>query len=366
MKTGKTIMQLAEEITRQQAAKKDFLVDTTALTMADLSHLNAGVHLEFGDQTLAVGATAHDQIATHLGIPKKYYDRMLAEAPGLLTNNVNEWFHKYPTRQMVRTLDGKARALLSDRYRPMDNAELADAVLPVLAELGCEILSADVTERKLYIKAIDRSVLRELPAGKHLGDGGHTIVRARQLHPSVTISNSEIGHGSLSVLGGTFDGFCTNLAIFGERSMKRYHVGTKAAEFSEDQVYAMLTAETRQLNDAALWATIRDVVRGAFDTARFDALVGKIAGTQEQLLTGDIPKVVEVTAARFGMNDGERKSVLDHLIKGGDLSRFGLYNAVTRTAEDLPDYDRATDFERFGGQIVELAANDWRQLAEAA
>lgn len=360
MRTGKTIVELATEIQRQQAAKKDYLVDTRALVMTDTAGLT------FADHALTVGGTAHDQIATNLGIPKKYYDRMLAEKPDLLANNVNAWFQKYPARQMVRTLDGRARAMLSDKYRPMDNAELAEAVLPVLSELGCEILSSEITEKRLYIKAIDRQVLREIPEGRHLGDGTHTIVRARQLHPSVTISNSEIGLGSMNIQGGTFDQFCTNLAIFGERSMKKYHVGSKAAEFAEEQIYAMLTAETRQLNDAALWATVRDVVRGAFDVARFDALVGKITSSQGQPITGDVVKVLDVTAERFKLNDGERKSVLDHLIRGGDLSRFGLYNAVTRTAEDVADYDRATDFERMGGQIIELPATDWRQLAEAA
>ena len=94
--------------------------------------------------------------------------------------------------------------------------------------------------------------------------------------------------------------------------------------------------------------TVRDVVKGSFERAKFDALIDKIEGTQQQPLEGDIPKIVEVTAKTFGFNDGERKSVLDHLIKGGDLSRFGLYNAVTRTAEDLVDYDRASEFERIG------------------
>lgn len=43
-----------------------------------------------------------------------------------------------------------------------------------------------------------------------------------------------------------------------------------------------------------------------------------------------------------------------------------MLNAFTRTAEDLADYDRATDFERIGGQIIELPANDWKRIAEAA
>lgn len=363
MKTGKSITELAAEIDRQANAKKDFIVPTQAAQMIQQADT---VALAFGDRELGIGGVAHDQIGLHTGIPAKYYDRMLAEAPGLLANNVNAWFNKYPARRMVRTLDGRARAFLSDSYRPLDNYELAEAALPVLMNLGVEVISSEITEKRLYIKAVDKSVIREIPAGHSMGDGTHTIVRMRALSPSITISNSEIGFGSLAVLGGTFDAFCTNLAIFGERSMKKYHVGAKHGDIAEGEVYSMLSDKTRRLDDAALWSKIGDVIRGAFDVARFDALVGKLKETQEQALTGDIPKVVEVTAQRFGMNEGERKSVLDHLIKGGDLSRFGLHNAVTRTAEDLVDYDRATEFERMGGQIIELGANDWKVLAEAA
>ncbi len=364
MKTGKTLMQLAAEIERQAQAKRDFVVDTSALQMVAAE--GGALALEFGDQALDIGALAHDQISANIGIPKKYYDRMISEAPGLLVSNVNWWLAQNPSRQLVRTLDGNARAYLSDSYRPMDNLELAEAVLPVLSELGVEIMSAEITEKRLYIKAVDRSVVREIPEGHHMGDGTHTIVRMAKLSPVITIGNSEVGHGGMNILAGTFNGFCTNLATFGERSMKKRHVGSKFGEFAEGDVYAMLSDNTRRLSDAALWGQVRDVVKGAFEEARFDALVGKIAGTQQNTIDGDVPKVVEVAAQRFGFNDGERKSVLDHLIRGGDLSQYGLHNAVTRTAEDLADYDRATEFERIGGQIIELAANDWRAIAKAA
>lgn len=371
MKTGKTLIELATEIQRQADAKRDFVVDTSALNMVssvrDEESGAADLRLDFGDQRLGIGATAHDQIADHTGVPTKYYRRMMTEAPGLLVSNVNWWMQKNPTKQMLRTLDGNARAFLSEKYRPMDNVDLAEAVLPVLKSLDIELVSAEITEKRLYIKAVDKKIIREIPEGHHMGDGTHTIVRSAQMSPVITISNSEIGFGALSIQAGTFNSLCTNLATFGERSMRKYHVGQKFGEFTEaGAVYALLSDKTRRLSDAALWSQVADVVKGAFDIAKFDALIEKIKGTQENTISGDVPKVVELTAQRFGFNEGERKSVLDHLIRGGDLSQYGLHNAVTRTAEDLPDYDRATEFERIGGQIIELAANDFRELAKAA
>jgi hypothetical protein len=67
----------------------------------------------------------------------------------------------------------------------------------------------------------------------------------------------------------------------------------------------------------------------------------------------------------FGVTvtEGETSSVLRHLIRGGDLSAWGLANAVTRTAEDVADYDRATELEAAGGRVIELSPSDWRVLA---
>lgn len=364
MKTGKSIVELATEIQRQAEAKKDFIVDTRALQM--VADEDKHLALEFGDKSLDIGTTAHEQIGANVGIPKKYYDRMITEAPGLLVSNVNWWLAQQPSKQLVRTLDDKARAYLSDSYRPMDNLELAEAILPVLSQMGVEIMSAEITEKRLYIKAVDQSVVREIPEGHHMGDGTHTIVRMAKLSPVITISNSEIGHGGMNILAGTFNSFCTNLATFGERSMKKRHVGSKFGDFVEGDVYAMLSDDTRRLSDAALWSQVRDVVKAAFEEAKFDSLMGKLTNAQQNTINGDVPKVVEVAASRFGFTDGERKSVLDHLIRGGDLSQYGLHNAVTRTAEDLPDYDRATDFERYGGMIVEMGRDEWRTLAQAA
>ena len=40
-------------------------------------------------------------------------------------------------------------------------------------------------------------------------------------------------------------------------------------------------------------------------------------------------------------------------------------NAVTRTAEDVESYDRASELEALGGAVVDLHARDWQQIATA-
>ena len=368
MKSGLNLVELAKEIERRANAKKDYVARTEAIGMVapdDNPRSVSEVSLVLSnDLAYGINAIGHQQIGQYVEIPKPYYDKMLSDAPDLLATNVNKWLSKTPANRMVRTIDGKVRAFLSDKYRPLENEDLAQAVLPALLEMDLDIMSSQITDRRLYIKAVDKKVSRELKAiGGKFGDGGHNIVRC--LAPAITISNSEVGEGALSVLGGVYDGFCSNLASFGERSARKYHTGTKH-EIGGEDTYAMLSDQTRKLTDKALWAQVGDIVRGAFNRASFDALCDKIAETATHKIDGDPIKVVELTTKRFRMNEEEGKSILRHLIEGADLTRFGLYNAVTRASQDLESYDRATDFERMGAQIIELPKTEWTTLAKAA
>jgi hypothetical protein len=364
MKTGKTLVELATEIERRANAKSDLVASTKNIEMqvvGDEPFLVVG-----GDRDFKINGIAHDQIGQHTEIPAKYYDKMLGDnPPDLLASNVNRWFEKYPAPRMVRTLDNTARAFLSDKFRPdMENEDLGEAVIPVLGDLGLDIVSSEITDRRLYIKAVDKKVSRELAkTGARFGDGGHTIVRVAS--PAITIANSEVGLGALSIQGGVFDSFCSNLAFFGERSMRQAHVGGKHT-IAEGELCAMLSDKTRRLNNAALWSKVRDVVRGVFEQAQFDALVDKIEGTQADKIDGDVVKVVSLSSKRLGLTEVEGQGVLRHLIEGGDLSRFGLYNAVTRLSADIDSYDRATELERVGAQVIELPRSEWKILAEAA
>lgn len=356
MKAGLSITELAREIERRDATKRDFLVPTQAMEMQPSGRIT------FGAEDVGVNDFAAGQIAEHCGIPAKYAKRMQAEAPELWATNVNAWFQKEPATRMARTLDGTMRAFVSDRFRQLEDIDLAKAALPALANLDLDIMSAQITETRFYLKAVGKQLSRELAKhGAALGDGGHTIVDV--LYPAVTISNSEVGCGALSILRGTYKRGCSNLATFAALSMKKYHIGTK--HDLGDEVYAILSDQTKRATDAAIWAQVTDVIKAAFDPAAFNSLCDTIEGTRNDKIA-DPMKIIELSSRRFGFNEDEKNNVLKHLIEGADLSRFGLHNAITRASQDIADYDRATDLERFGGQIIELPRNEWQTLAEAA
>jgi len=56
---------------------------------------------------------------------------------------------------MIRTLDGQVRAVLSERYRRLDNYDLAENVLPILQRLdGARFESVELTDTKMYLKVV--------------------------------------------------------------------------------------------------------------------------------------------------------------------------------------------------------------------
>src|SRR6266404_7708574 len=134
MKLGRSLQDLAAELERQHRSKKDFMADTRRLALKPLASGTDNPHehviLEGINDGFSLRPTAHTQLATTLGIPKPYYDRMLMAEPDLLCDNVNRWLEKQPAKKLVRTLDNEVRAILSDSYRPLDNLDLAVAVLP--------------------------------------------------------------------------------------------------------------------------------------------------------------------------------------------------------------------------------------------
>lgn len=368
MKTGKSLTELAQEIERQMDAKKDYIAPTTKLTAiveGDGSRADPGVvKLQVANiGNFPINQLALRQLGEHTNIPAKYVDLMMREAPELLATNFNTWFQKNPSKRMVRTLDGNVRAVLSEKFRTLDNCDLAQAAFPAIQKLNVDILSMELTERRLYIKCVDKKANAriKLATGHAMGEGH---ARFDDICPAIVISNSEVGEGRLGIEAGIFTRGCTNMMISRQRSMSKYHVG-KGIELG-DSVYELLSDATKEKTDEATWAQVGDVIRGAFDKVRFDAEIAKLQGATEDAIEAGVVEVVNMAAKRFTLSDGVRSSVLTHLIKGGDLSRYGLINAITRTAEDQESYDDATDLERLGGTIVELGKNEWREIANAA
>jgi hypothetical protein len=355
MKEGRKLEDLVNELLRQAETKRDFLAPATSLGFrAEDGRAALELHNHDGVTSFPLRETAHQQLAERLEIPKAYYDRMKEHAPRLLGESVRYWLERSDRQYLVRTLDGRARAVLSDRYRVLDNDDLANVALPVLIEHGFEVVSAEITERKFYLKATTPRIRAEVKRGD--------VVQA-----GVVISNSEIGQGTLKIEPLLFFLVCTNGLVMPEASMRRQHVGRSLGDLEAAERY--YRDETRRADDAAFWMKVRDVLRGTLREPAFASYLERLRGAAADPIAADPVEVVEVTARRYRLADPERNAVLRHFLGGHngrpELNRYGLMQAITRASQDLDDYDRASELEQLGGQVIELAPGQWRVLAEA-
>ena len=356
MKSGRSIQDVSREILRQQEAKADYLVATDRLHMDTYgdSPVIRVLDREGIDQIepLEIQQTAHQQIGTYLDIPSKYYDRMLQRDPALLSYNVNRWFQKEPEQKLLRTMDGKARAFLSNRYRRIDNLDIAEIVLPVIQQMeDAYFESCQITDSRMYIKVVNKRLEAEVVPGDIVQSG-------------VIISNSEVGLGSVNIQPLVYRLVCSNGMVVNDAQTRRTHIGRVN---EADENFQLFSQETLAADDHAFAMKIKDTVMAAVDETRFTRVVGMMReATTVQMNTTDIPGVVRLASKDFNITEEESTGVLQRLIEGKDLTLYGLSNAVTRFSQDVDSYDRATALEGIGYNILSMPRQQWNRINQMA
>ena len=356
MKTGLSLEELAGEITRQSKLKEDYLVDTRNLraeTFGDEVYLN--LYSDAAEpvlEPLEINQLAHRQLGAHLKIPAAYYDRLLTTYPELLTQNVNAWFQREPSKRMLRTLGGTARAFLSNRYRRIDNMEIAEIVLPIIAQMdGAHVESCQITDSRMYLKVVNTRLEAEVVPGD--------VVQA-----GVIISNSEVGQGSVCIQPLVYRLVCSNGMIVNDAQTRRNHVGRVN---SADASFLLYSDETLAAEDHAFVLKIQDTVKAAVDEARFSQVIGLMRSAKNAVMnTQDVPGIVRLTSKEFHITEDESTGILQHLIEGKDLTLYGLSNAITRHSQDVDSYDRATELESIGYNILTMPAGQWNRINQMA
>jgi hypothetical protein len=356
MKAGMTIQEMGAEVLRQSNAKADYIVDTRRLEMVTSG--GAVVMRMIDDngsdmiEPLDIRPIAHKQIKDYLKIPAAYYDRMLDGYPDLLTHNVNSWFRREPAQRMLRTLDGSARAFRSNSYRRIDNLEILQAVLPIIGKIpDARFESCQITESRMYIKVINPRLQTEVSVGD--------VVQA-----GVMISNSEVGEGSVSIQPLILRLVCMNGMVVNDAGIRRRHVGRANAT---DENFLLYSDRTLAAEDHAFMLKIQDTVEAAVDEARFGQVVGLMRdAAQARITTTDIPAVVKLASKDFKLTEGEGEGVLNRFVEDRNYTLYGLANAVTRFSQDVDSYDRATELESIGYNILSMDRQQWNRLNRAA
>lgn len=355
MKEGRTLVSLAEELERQRSSRFDAHVPTSKLSVHTNGESKIAFPFQGKQKEFGVNEWAHGQLASYMQVSRPYYDRLRQderpEVKALFDETCNTLLAAQKEVRLVRTLDGRMRSFHSDKFRPYDNYELMESILPSLPKAGAEIVSCEVTEKRLFLKILAPRVQ-------------HTIKKGDVAQAGLVISNSEVGAGSLKVEPLIFRLVCLNGMISEDASFRKIHAGKSMGQGGEMAV-EFYADDTRRKTDEAIFLQIRDVVRMTLSPDGFKRIFERFEAAQEDAIDADAFEAIEVVQRQFGLRDEEKRGVLQHLIESKDMTRFGLVNAMTRYSQDVPDYDRATEFERMGGQVLELKSNEWKAISEA-
>ena len=352
MKTLESLEALMLRILDLDKRKVDLVADTRSMSLASNGSVRLDVDTETALEAFELNPHARGQLATDLGIPKKYFDRMVTDAPDLLNANVNHWLASEPERRMVRGFRDpsdpaliEGRAWLSDRYRRLDHIEIAQRLLPEFENVGTEVQfhQAAITDDRLYIRAVFPRMQTDIKVGDAVQWG-------------VDIRNSEVGSGTFSISGFVLRLLCTN-GMTTTDAIKTRHVGRRIEE------EGILSNEALLADDTAFWLAARDYLRATVSEVRFEEVVSQLRGTLEGERIAAPITATEVMQQRFSLSDPEREQVLMHLVAGGDLSRWGALNAVTATAKNSESFDRQAELEDLGWAMANLPAKEWEHIA---
>jgi len=369
MKRGMTLESLLTTVVEQRKTKRDFVANTkesiAMVDAADMPNQVAIVLRKEGSAELerfSITENCHRQIAGRLQIPWKYYDRLLADHRDLVISQVNALFEREPQTRLLRTLDGKARAFLSDRYKVLDNDQVLEQVLPpiVHGDIQSQLLSSNITENKMFMKVLftDDSLAQEIGTTRN---GTPDIVR-----PGAIVENSETGLGSMTTKGFFYRDFCLNGCVFGMTeifSTKRIHLGGKLVANGEFEVFS---DETKRKQNELIIAEVTDTMTALTNPENVQKMGDALRATKEGTQVKNAFAAVDQLAKEVPVRDSEKESIIENLLSDGDMTRWGMLNAVTKVANtDAVDYERACELENIGGQLLDMQMSQWNRIAVA-
>lgn len=328
MKQGKTLKSLVVELQRQKNNSQDFIINTQSLELHTDKHGNSKLHLLDKGKIYKfnVNNNTHQQIAANLSIPYGYYQKLQADSPALLDNNINTFFKRNPEKRLIRILNNNVRAFLSDSYHFIDNLDLVNIIIPAIKEMKYSIISADITPYHLYIKVINKKI----PAKLNNGD----IIQA-----GFVVSNSEVGLGCLKIEPLIFCSNTKNIFIYNQAVQSIRHRGQK------------LDSVPSSINQASM-DRISDMIRNAIDQNSFLHIVNQLQLTFDMQLSNPNQSINVLN--QLQITQREKANISHQLVISDDLSLYGLLNAISASTK-TSTYERATELERIAGEAISLS-----------
>ena len=387
-----SVQDLAALLQEQHARKLDVVAPAAAIRAESGRLVLSGTGAQLTDDGVIptdgvyVPTEVLDEgLAAKLSIPAGYLRRLRERRPDLYDANVNGWLRDPGEDRsfLVRAFRGDgdgpgiARAFLSDRYGIVDNLDVLMAALDGVRRAGVEanIDGCDLTERRMYVRVVAPQIAAFAPdllagyrspwGGQHVGNGWtpERVARAAQregqaynagdepiVFAGFEITNSEVGNGRFTITPRLTVEICGNGLTITADALSKVHVGGRL-----DEGVIKWSRETEQRALELVTAQSRDAVEHYLNADYVTAKVTEIEAKAGRPVT-DAVKTVELVSKTLSFTPEQQNTILDHFIRGGQLTAGGIMQAVTSTAQTITDADAAHGMEAAGLRALEIAA----------
>lgn len=362
-----TLADLARLLRQHQAAKVDVVAAASAIRAGNARLVIRETAPVLSDDGVTMTAGTYTPtdvcdsgLADKLGIPVTYLRRMRQQRPDLYDANVNGWLTTDQRRFLVRALrggedGGVARAFLSDGYKIIDNLDVLLAALDGVREAGIDVQidGCDLTERRMYVRVVCeqvRALAPRLLAGYRSPFTGASGADNPVVFAGFVLANSETGCGAFTLTPRLVVEVCRNGMTITRDALREVHLGGKL-----DEGLIRWSGDTHDKSLALVRAKTRDAVATFLDTRYVTDALASIEEAAQVPVTSP-ESAVRTVSTRLRFTDAQADDILRHFIQGGDCTAGGIMQAVTATAQTIPDADTAYEMESQALRALELAA----------
>lgn len=271
---------------------------------------------------------------------------------GLLHGNKALNVEGDPRSFFLRSFSGKdpehygyARALLSDKYRPLDNWDVLMTVVKGLKEAGFGghvVRQADLTDDKMYVRVSVPEITALAPGLLHGYTSPYGGARGADnpvVEAGLVITNSETGGGAFTITPELVIKICTNGMTIKKDMRRKTHLGSKL-----DEGLMQISQRTLDANKELVASQTIDAINTFLNPEYLNRVLRQIeSGSDEKI--ADVEKAIETVVSRPAFSKADAKGLLASFMDGGDRTRGGMVNAITAYSQSVEDADRAYEMD---------------------
>jgi hypothetical protein len=294
-----------------------------------------------------------EDVSSKLGIPSKFYQRLETSQTDMLDYNVSELLKREPGTYFLRSFQsddgtGIARAFLSDSYRVIDNLDVLTAALSSIKDTGVNIKieSCDITESSMHARFYLPDVEVKAPELLENYRGSRNpLSNDGGIFGGFSIRNSETGRGKFSITPRLIVGACRNGMVFKQDATSRIHLGSKM-----EAGIVKSSQETMDKEYSLIMSEIKDAVNTFSSKEFLEGKINRILGNNHRIAKPQ--EAIENVVKWSGLPNELTDDLLSAFIDGGDVTRFGIAQAMTWVAYDHADAELALELESSAAELM--------------